>query len=233
MTLRTLIVLLLIAVVTLFAAVGCSDSEDTEETEIIYTTEPTPTLTPEATTPAPTPSPTESATASSNPIVVMSTNFGDITLELYQDKLPVTVENFLKYVRDDFYQNGIFHRIADNFMIQAGMQKKNGTIKTPTYPPIPLETHPEVTHVDGAISMARTTEPDSATAQFFICDGAQHGLDDENMKKRGGRGYAAFGVVINGIEVVREIAALPHDNSNPAGGGVPLEQVVITNITIK
>ncbi len=226
MTLRTLIVLLLIAVVTLFAAVGCSDSDDTKGTEITKTPLPTqsPTLTPEPTAPAPTPSPTEPATASDNPIVVMSTNFGDITLELYQDKLPITVENFLKYVRDDFYNNVVFHRIADDFMIQAGMQDKDGKNRIPTYPPIKLETHPEVTHVDGAISMARTSDPNSATAQFFICDGPQHFLD---------KNYAAFGVVIDGIEVVREIAALPHDNSNPAGGGVPLEQVVINSITVQ
>lgn len=165
--------------------------------------------------------------------MVIDTSFGDITLELYEDKLPVTVENFLKYIDDGFYENTVFHRIKDNFMIQAGIETAEGQIKQPAYDPIPLETHPEVTHVDGAISMARTTNPDSATAQFFICDGPQHFLDDAKMQARGQRGYAAFGVVTEGIAVVREIAAQPHDNSNPAGGGVPLEQILIHSIEIR
>lgn len=109
-------------------------------------------------------------------------------------------------------------------MIQSGMETTDGSIKTSPYGMIQLETHPEVTHVDGAISMARTSQPNSATSQFFICDGPQHFLDNN---------YAAFGVVIEGIEVVRKIAAQPHDNSNPAGGGIPLEQIIINSIKIQ
>ncbi|MFC2028018.1 peptidylprolyl isomerase [Chloroflexota bacterium] len=160
----------------------------------------------------------------SNPTVVMKTNLGDITIELFEDKVPVTVENFLHLVRDGFYSDVVFHRISDDFMIQAGVLAVDDTQKISPYGPINLEIHPDVRHIDGAISMARTNDPNSATSQFFICDGPQPFLDD---------GYAAFGVVTEGIEVVREIAAQPHDSSNPAGGGVPLSTILIESIVLK
>lgn len=160
----------------------------------------------------------------SNPVIIMKTNFGDITIELFEDKVPVTVGNFVHLVGDGFYSDVVLHRISDDFMIQAGMLAADGTQKISPYGPINLEIHPEVRHIDGAISMARTNDPNSATSQFFICDGPQPFLDD---------GYAVFGVVIEGIEVVREIAAQPHDNSNPAGGGVPLSTILIENIELK
>lgn len=160
-----------------------------------------------------------------NPIAIIDTTMGTMCLELYEDKVPNTVQNFIKLANDGFYDGLIFHRIKDDFMIQAGLQTADGTTKTSPYSPIDLETDPDVTHVDGAISMARTNDPNSATAQFFICDGAQHFLDDS---------YAAFGVVIDGIEVVRDIASADHDGSlepNP-GGGKPLTDIVINSITI-
>ncbi|NQT74089.1 MAG: peptidylprolyl isomerase [Chloroflexi bacterium] len=160
----------------------------------------------------------------SNPVVIMKTNYGDITIELFEDKVPVTVDNFVHLVKDGFYTDVVFHRISDDFMIQAGVLAADGTQKISPYGPINLEIHPEVRHIDGAISMARTNDPNSATSQFFICDGPQPFLDD---------GYAAFGVVTEGIEVVREIAAQPHDNSNPAGGGIPLSPILIESIELK
>lgn len=176
-------------------------------------------------TPIPTPTPTSTFTPTlSNPVVVMKTNYGDITIELFEDKVPVTVDNFVRLAQDGFYDGMIFHRISDDFMIQSGLEMADGTMKQSPYGPINLEIHPEVRHVDGAISMARTNDPNSATAQFFICDSPQPFLDD---------GYAAFGTVTEGIEVIREIAARPHDNSNPAGGGVPLSTILIDSIELK
>ena len=157
---------------------------------------------------------------------IIETTKGTITVELYDDKMPKTTDNFKKLANDGFYDGLIFHRIKDDFMIQGGGFWPNGTQKQSPYGPIDLETHPDATHVDGAISMARTNDPNSATSQFFICDGAQHFLDDN---------YAAFGKVIEGMDVVRDIASAQHDGSlepNP-GGGKPVEDIVIESITIQ
>ena len=161
-----------------------------------------------------------------NPIAVINTNKGIIKVELFQDKLPNTCENFIKLVNDGFYDGLIFHRISDNFMIQGGLMYPDGSTKESPYGPIDLEINPEVRHLDGSISMARTNDPNSATSQFFICDGSQSLLDDS---------YAVFGVTINGIDVVRDIADDTHDQSlepNP-GGGKPLEDVIINSIIIE
>jgi cyclophilin family peptidyl-prolyl cis-trans isomerase len=109
-------------------------------------------------------------------------------------------------------------------MIQGGMQDSDGAPKTSPYGTIDLELHDDVKHVDGAISMARTNEPNTATSQFFICDGAQPGLDGA---------YAAFGKTIVGMSVVRDIADEPHDGSyGDVGGGVPYNTILINSITI-
>lgn len=159
-----------------------------------------------------------------NPIVVINTSKGIIKVELFVDKVPNTCDNFIKLVNDGFYDGLIFHRISDDFMIQGGLMYPDGSTKESPYGPIDLEINPEVRHVDGAISMARTTDPNSATSQFFICDGDQTLLDDS---------YAAFGVTISGIDVIRNIASQPQDNSSPAGGGKPLEDIIINSITIE
>jgi cyclophilin family peptidyl-prolyl cis-trans isomerase len=152
--------------------------------------------------------------------VVIETTKGVITIELYGDKMPVTTANFVRLVDEGFYDGLLFHRVMDDFMIQGGLQYPDGTLKQSPYGPIPLETHPDVTHVDGAISMARTTDPNSATSQFFICDEAQPMLDGS---------YAAFGRVIEGMTVVREIASVSHDGSlDPSpGGGKPRKDVIL------
>ena len=131
-----------------------------------------------------------------NPIAIIDTNMGIIQVELFKDKVPNTCNNFIDYVNDGFYDGLVFHRVIDDFMIQAGGFYPDGSNKE-TENPINLEISQEVRHVDGAIAMARTNDPNSATSQFYICDGAQSFLDDN---------YAAFGVVIEGIEIVRSIA---------------------------
>jgi len=158
-----------------------------------------------------------------NPVAVFNTSLGTFKVELFRDKMPITVDNFVKLVNDGFYNGMIFYRISDNFMIQAGRYFPDGSEQFSPYGNIQFETS-DVTHVDGAISMASTAAKAGGTAEFFICDGAQSFLDGN---------YAAFGVTIEGMEVVRDIASRPHDNSNPAGGGKPLTDIIINSITIE
>lgn len=159
-----------------------------------------------------------------NPIAVFDTTMGSFKVELFEDKLPITAGNFIRLVNDGFYNGMTFYRISDDFMIQAGRFLSDGSEKQSPYGRIEFETHDDVKHVDGAISMASTGAGVGGSAEFFICDGEQSFLDGN---------YAPFGVVIDGIEVVRDIAAQPHDNSNPAGGGVPLEDIIINSIIIE
>lgn len=160
-----------------------------------------------------------------NPIAVIDTSKGIIQVELYQDKAPKTVENFVKLINDGFYDGNIFHRVMDDFMIQAGNTYPDGTTKESPYGNIVFESDPDLTHEDGSISMASTGAGVGGSAQFFICDGAQSGLDGS---------YAVFGKTISGIDVVRDIADEPQDGSyGSVGGGRPLEDVVINSITIE
>jgi len=164
-------------------------------------------------------------TSKENPIAVFDIKkFGTFKVELFEDKTPITAGNFIKLVNDGFYDGMTFYRISDNFMIQAGRYFPDGSEKHSPYGNIEFETHPDVKHVDGAISMASTGAGVGGSSEFFICDGAQSFLDGS---------YAPFGVVVEGIDVVRSIAAQPHDNSNPAGGGVPIEDIIINSITIE
>jgi len=159
-----------------------------------------------------------------NPIAVFDTTMGDFRIELFEDKTPITAANFIRLANDGFYDGMTFYRISDDFMIQAGRYFPDGSEDQSPYGTIEFETHEDVKHVDGTISMASTGAQVGGSGEFFICDGEQSFLDGN---------YAPFGVVIEGIEVVREIAAQPHDNSNSAGGGVPLEDIIINSITIE
>ncbi|MDO9536856.1 MAG: peptidylprolyl isomerase [Thermoplasmata archaeon] len=138
-----------------------------------------------------------------------------IVFELKEADVPNTCNNFKNYVNDQYFDGLIFHRIIDGFMIQGGGMNPDMTPKTATYPPIALEISPTLRHIDGAVAMARTTDPNTATSQFYICDGAQASLDDQ---------YAVFGQVTSGMDVVRAISAVATDKAN---GDVPLSPVVI------
>jgi peptidyl-prolyl cis-trans isomerase A (cyclophilin A) len=138
------------------------------------------------------------------PKVRLTTSMGDIVLELNPDKAPKTVENFLQYVRDKHYDGTVFHRVISNFMIQGGgftpdLQQK------PTKTPIPLEAGNGLKNDRGAIAMARTGNPNSATSQFFI-----NTVDNANLNAPmpDGHGYAVFGKVVSGMEVVEKIRAV-------------------------
>lgn len=166
----------------------------------------------------------DGSVVSGNSIAVFDTNMGTFKVELFEDKTPITAANFIRLVNDGFYDGMTFYRISDDFMIQAGRYFPDGSEDQSPYGTIEFETHADVKHVDGAISMASTGAGLGGSGEFFICDGAQSFLDGN---------YAPFGVVVEGIDVMRNIAAQPHDNSNPAGGGVPLEDIIINSITIE
>jgi len=157
----------------------------------------------------------------SNPFAIIETNMGTMKLELYKDKMPITVENFIKLANDGFYDDLVFHRVIDDFVIQGGGYYANGTHKTSPYGSIELEIHPSVRHVDGAISMARTSDPNSATSQFFICDGKQSFLDDN---------YAAFGKIIVGIDVLRNAASV-ETTIKYRMQDWPVDDVIIESVT--
>lgn len=138
--------------------------------------------------------------------VVIETPFGDIVLELAADEAPKTVENFLKYVDDGFYDGTLFHRIIEDFMVQGGGMDSDGGFKEPTHPPVENEAASSgLKNTKYSVSMARTNDPDSATNQFFINHADNTFLDPSGS----GAGYAVFGHVVEGQDVVDAIAAVP------------------------
>lgn len=160
-----------------------------------------------------------------NPSVILETSKGPIKIALHPDKAPETVENFLKYVDDQFYDGTIFHRVIDNFMIQGGgftpeMQQKE------TSDPIQNEADKGLKNARGTIAMARTSDPHSATSQFFINTGASNDFLNHTSKSGQGWGYCAFGEVVEGMNVVDEISGVKTGRSG-MHSDVPQEPIVI------
>jgi cyclophilin family peptidyl-prolyl cis-trans isomerase len=157
-----------------------------------------------------------------NPTVVMDTSMGTIKIELFQDKAPMTVKNFLQYVDDKHYDGTLFHRVIKDFMIQGGgldQQMK----KKPTRAGIKNESTNGLSNARGTLAMARTGDPDSATSQFFINVVDNTRLD--KAKAADGFGYCVFGKVVEGMDVADKIRAVP-----TAAGDAPVNQVVIKSI---
>ena len=175
-----------------------------------------------------------SPAAAANPQVDVKTNVGTIRLELYPSKAPETVANFLQYVRDGHYDGTIFHRVIDGFMIQGGGFDRSYTQK-PTRAPIPNEAQAGVkaglTNEAGTIAMARTSNPNSATAQFFI-NLADNAFLNWGDPRGDGNGYAAFGKVVSGFDVVTKIAKTPTGRGGPFASDVPHEAIVIESMTL-
>jgi peptidyl-prolyl cis-trans isomerase A (cyclophilin A) len=168
------------------------------------------------------------ATAANATKVKLSTSAGDVVLELYPDKAPKSVENFLQYVRDKHYDGTVFHRVMDGFMIQGGgftadLQQR------PTRAPIPLEATNGLKNDRGTIAMARTANPNSATAQFFINVVNNAPL---NAPSPDGHGYAVFGKVVSGMEVVDKIKGVAVGNQGPYQN-VPKTPVTILKATLE
>ncbi len=198
-------------------------------------------------------SPMDNST-SGNPVVSISVRYapnlgaseveGEIILELFPQWVPITVGNFIVLAEENFWDGIFFHRVIDDFVAQSGDPQCKTVGVYPSSSPncgnggsgqsIPLEHHDNMSHVDGAIGMARGLEEDSAESQFYICDTPQHGLDPEN---RDDAGYATFGVVRDGMTHVRAIASVPTSN-DPLGGTIrvppgpdrPAEEVHIISI---
>jgi peptidyl-prolyl cis-trans isomerase A (cyclophilin A) len=137
--------------------------------------------------------------------VKLATSMGDIVLELEREKAPQTVDNFVQYVKSGHYDGTIFHRVIEDFMIQGGGMKADMKEK-PTRAPIPLESRTGLSNVRGSVAMARTMDPNSATAQFFINVKDNVFLDQPNA--RDGNGYAVFAKVVSGMDVVDKIRAV-------------------------
>ena len=169
-----------------------------------------------------------SASALASPSVEMQTNLGTMVIELDADKAPKTVQNFLQYVKDGFYTGTIFHRVIDGFMIQGGGFTKDMQQKA-TNKPIENEAKNGLKNDRGTIAMARTGDPHSATAQFFINHRANSML---NYPSGDGWGYAVFGKVTQGLDVVDKIAKVPTGNPSNMFRDVPLEPVIILSVKI-
>lgn len=162
-------------------------------------------------------------------MVILHTNFGEIKIELFADKAPVTAENFLSYVREGHYDNTIFHRVIKGFMIQGGgfapgMEEKS------TKDSIKNEANNGVSNKRGTIAMARTMEPHSASAQFFINDSDNDFLDFK-AETQDGWGYCVFGEVVEGMDVVDQIKAVATGNHG-FHQDVPKEDVIIEKAVI-
>ena len=158
-------------------------------------------------------------------MITIKTNHGDIRVELFDDKAPMTCENFRQYVADGFFDDTIFHRVIPNFMIQGGGMQADMSQKA-TRAPIKNEADNGESNLRGTLAMARTMDINSATAQFFI------NLRDNDFLNHGTRdfGYAVFGKVVDGMDVVDAIAAVP--TGNQAGHqDVPVDPVTIVEVT--
>ena len=149
--------------------------------------------------------------------VKLETNYGDMVIQLYPEKAPITVANFKSYVEEGFYDNTTFHRIIDNFMIQGGGFTSEGKAKQ-THEPIKIESNNGLKNNRGTVAMARTSDPNSATSQFFI------NVVDNNFLDYGTRdqGYAVFGEVVNGMDVVDKIKSV-----QTGAEDVPVKPVII------
>lgn len=165
-----------------------------------------------------------------NPVVVMNTSLGQIRIQLWPDKAPETVKNFLQYVDEGFYNGTIFHRVIGNFMIQGGGFTSEMKQK-PTRAPIKNEAGADLKNERGTIAMARTNVVDSATAQFFINVVDNPGLNHMDDSAPG-FGYAVFGKVIDGMDVVDKIKSVPTTSSGPFKD-VPAKPVVIESVKLE
>jgi peptidyl-prolyl cis-trans isomerase B (cyclophilin B) len=164
-----------------------------------------------------------------NPMVEFKTSRGSIVAELYQDKSPNTVANFLEYAKAGYYNGTIFHRVIDGFMIQGGGFEPGMKEKRPTRPPIRNEAANRAANYAGTLAMARTSDPHSASAQFFI---NLKNNDFLNHRDTGqGYGYAVFGNVVKGMDVVNAIARV-RTGSAAGHNDVPVEPIVIQSVEI-
>lgn len=163
-----------------------------------------------------------------NPVVVMETNMGTIKIELFEDKSPATVKNFLAYMEDKHYDGTIFHRVMEDFMIQGGGYEP-GMKEKKTRPAVKNEAGNGLSNVRGTLAMARTEDPDSATSQFFI-----NLADNSRLDRKGATpaqaGYTVFGRVIEGMDVVDKITKVEKTKNAKGELAVPKQDVIIKSV---
>lgn len=162
-------------------------------------------------------------------MIVFKTNYGDITLELDFDKAPVSAANFLEYAKSGYYDNTVFHRVIDNFMVQGGGFETGLVQKTPGKP-IVNEADNGLLNTIGTVAMARTSDPHSATSQFFINVSNNTFLNHKNKTSQGW-GYAVFGKISAGMEVVNKIKQC-RTTSKSGHQDVPVDEIIITATTV-
>ena len=174
----------------------------------------------------------EAAPAAPNPKVLLHTSQGDITVELYADKAPKTVDNFLQYVKEGFYDGTLFHRVIPNFMVQGGGWTRDLQHKR-TRAPIHNEANNGLSNTRGTLAMARTGDPHSAAAEFFI-----NVVDNKRLDYVGDAngvvswGYCVFGKVVDGLDTVDKIKSIETGPQGPFQGDVPKTPVVIEKATV-
>jgi peptidyl-prolyl cis-trans isomerase A (cyclophilin A) len=165
--------------------------------------------------------------AAADPQVDVKTSMGSFRIELYPAKAPKSVENFLQYMKSGHYNGTVFHRVIPGFMVQGGGMTADMNQK-PTRPPIPIESKNGLKNDAGTLAMARTSDPNSATAQFFI---NVNNNDFLNYPGQDGYGYTVFGKVVSGMDVVEKIVAVPTGNRG-MHQNVPTKAVVIESMTL-
>lgn len=175
--------------------------------------------------------PAAAAPAAAHPQVVLHTSQGDITLELYPDKSPKSVANFLQYVRDGFYSGTVFHRAIPGYLVQGGLYTRDLQAKR-TRSAIPSEADNGLSNLRGTVAVARGADPNSGTAQFFFNLVDNRRLDFVGNQSGLTWGYAVFGKVIKGMDVVDKMAALPTRGLGPFAGDVPNPLVVIDSANV-
>lgn len=172
------------------------------------------------------------APAVANPTVVVHTSQGDITLELYADKSPKSVANFLRYVHEGFYAGTVFHRVIPGYLIQGGLYT-NELQPRRTHSPVPSEADNGLSNLRGTVAVARGADPNSGTSQFFI-----NLVDDRRLDYAGNQsgltwGYTVFAKVVKGMDVVDKIAGLPTHAQGPFAADVPNPLVVIESVSVE
>ncbi len=165
--------------------------------------------------------------------MLIRTSLGNITLSLDRGRAPVTVDNFLRYVSEGHYDGTLVYRVVPGFVVQAGSYD-SATHARPVHDPIALEAGNGLSNLRGTIAMARESDPNSATAEFFINLADNTQLDRQPGDADGSTGYAVFGHVVSGMDVVDKIAAVPLGTSGPmpGAGAFPVDPVTIEKITV-
>ncbi|MBE1162619.1 peptidylprolyl isomerase [Dyella acidiphila] len=177
------------------------------------------------------PSATATATSASDPVVLLHTSQGDIELELFADKSPKSVANFLRYAHEGFYAGTTFHRAIPGYLVQGGLYTKDLQPRR-THTPVQSEADNGLSNLRGTVAVARGADPNSGTSQFFI-----NLVDDRRLDYVGNQsgltwGYTVFGKVVKGMDVVDKIAALPTHGQGPFAADVPNPPVLIESVSI-